>query len=328
MKKLFMGLSLILGFSAAWALDGTLKIQSEVEHPQTGQKITIDLGNYVFDVFRDRRELVQEVYNICKNPPEKIKTFIANRRNLRDNAKIDFNNPTSKSQYSKRLLYCSFFFENGKLNDLGEASYSYDKTLNEIVNKNIGSENFSDNFAEFIDSARADAKKDGVSFTTPNKTVSIKFGSRTIDATGAEGVATYPDFDYEFNVYDDRRELWKKTGEVCTKLQGSILNEIKNGNRNPSVSVWYVHPNGGLAELKSLRCNFYSDGTYTGYYIYKNDGYNHLKRASEMSKEDIEKWADRQSIVGENFNHDFMTLIDVANTSSKSSQKSSTKAKK
>ena len=329
MKKLFVALSLVLGFSAAQALDGTLKIQSYVNHPQTGQTITIDFGNYVFDVFRDRRELVREVYNICKNPPEKIKTFLANRKNLGDTfVTIRFNDPTSTHAY-KHLLDCSY--SGGKLYSLGDSSDISDKTINKIISENVNTM-FNYRFAVFIDAARADAKEKGVSITLPNKTVSIKFGSQTINPeTGAEGIATYPSLDYEFNVYDDRRELWKKTWEACTKLQGNILKEIENGSKNPNVSV-YFQVQGKLVELETLKCHFTNKGKY-GHHKAVGSMKDYTSgeiSADKVSKEDIEKWADEvsTSIHRRVFIDEFMTLVDAANASSKNSQKSGTKAKK
>ena len=52
--------------------------------------------------------------------------------------------------------------------------------------------------------------------------------------------------------------------------------------------------------------------------------------ADEISKEQIEKWANERSTLDSKwFNHEFMTLMDAADiVNSKSSQKSSTMAKK
>lgn len=276
MKKLFLVLSLCLGFSVGFALDGTLQIQSVVEHPQTGQDTTINLGTHIFDVFRGGRELVREVYGICQNPPAKVKTFIANRGNLGDDSvDIDFSyaNSQDKSGFGTVISCTCYYISDGKskFSDIGGAGikeWNTNKTrpLNEIINDILGhSTSFSHNFALFIDAARAEAKSKGVNVSVPNKTITISFGSKVINDVGAESVSIYPSLDYKFNIYDDRRELWKATFNACTQLRGNILREIGNGNKNPSVSVWYKHPNGGLAELKTLKCEFNDDGRYKGY---------------------------------------------------------------
>lgn len=329
MKKLFLVLSLCLGFSVGFALDGTLQIQSVVKHPQTGQRTTINLGTHTFDVFRGGRELVREVYGICQNPPAKVKTFIANRKNLGDySAKILFKyaNPQDKSGFGT-VIDCKYNLSGGKSEfesiNGQEIKYEWSKSkikpLNEIINDNH-------NFALFIDAARAEAKAKGVNVSVPNKTITISFGAKVINDVGAESVSIYPSLDYKFNIYDDRRELWKATFNACTQLRGNILREISNGNTNPSVSVWYEHPNGGLAELKSLKCSFNGDGRYEGYY--GNNGYEYRSGkidAQSISQADIEKWADEKATDrysnADEFNEDFMTLIDAANTGAKQGKK-------
>lgn len=304
MKALFLVLSLCLGFSVAVALDGTLQIQSVVKHPQTGQETTINLGTHTFDVFRDRRELIREVYNICKNPPAKIKTFIANRKNLGDSwVRIHFNNPSSRYM-GKAILDCEY--DKGKLYNVGKTRIYNDTTLDDRVDDIVSDKYFSDRFAEFIDTARADAKAKDINVSVPNKSVTIKFGTQVIDDTGAEGIATYPSLDYKFNVYEDRRELVKKVWESCAKLEGNMLDEIKNGNKNPSMSVWYEHPNGGLDELKSLKCRFSSR---TG----ELDSLHGSIWAN--SAEEVSKKAAKNEYVSD----DYMKLIDAANAGTKKS---------
>lgn len=343
MKKLFLVLSLCLGFSVGFALDGTLQIQSVVEHPQTGQDTTINLGTHTFDVFRGARELVREVYGICQNPPAKVKTFIANRKNLGDTSvDIDFSyaNSQDKSGFGTAVISCEYNLRYGKseFESIGEVkikkwdSHSMQnktRPLNEIINEVlfgifIETPRFPYNFALFIDAARAEAKAKGVSVSVPNKTITISFGSKVINDVGAESVSIYPSLDYKFNVYDDRRELWKATFNACTQLRSNILREIGNGNTNPSVSVWYEHPNGGLAELKSLICLFNDDGRYTGYY--GNNSYEYQRGeidAQSISQADIEKWADKEATdeFSDEFNKDFITRIDAANAGAKQGKK-------
>lgn len=322
MKKLFLVLSLCLGFSVGFALDGTLQIQSVVEHPQTGQSTTINLGTHTFDVFRDRRELVREVYGICQNPPAKVKTFIANRKNLGDTSVevlFSYAYPKNESGFA-RVIYCTYNLRDGKSefeNMDGYAIKKWDshsrqnktKPLNEIINDILSDRYFSDKFALFIDAARAEAKAKGVNVSVPNKTITISFGAKVINDVGAESVSIYPSLDYKFNIYDDRRELWKATFNACTQLRGNILREIGNGNKNPSVSVWCEDPNGGLAELKTLKCEFNDDGRYIGY-----DGKND-------SQADIEEWADERVTSVLEFNNDFITLIDTVNADAKQGKK-------
>ena len=345
MKKLFLVLSLCLGFSVGFALDGTLQIQSVVAHPQTEQRTTINLGTHTFDVFMGGRELVREVYGICQNPPAKVKTFIANRKNLGDTSvDIDFSyaNSQDKSGFGT-VIYCEYNLRYGKsefesiegikIKKWDSHSMQHKtKPLNEIINYILFEEyaTFPHNFALFIDAARAEAKAKGVNVSVPNKTITISFGAKVINDVGAESVSIYPSLDYKFNVYDDRRELWKATFNACTQLRGNILREIGKGNKNPSVSVWYEHPNGGLAELESLKCEFNDDGRYKGY-----DGNNRYEYrsgkidAQSISQADIEQWADWKTIVTNNndswangrFIYDFMTLIDVANAGAKQSKK-------
>ncbi len=320
MKKLFLVLSLCLGFSVGFALDGTLQIQSVVAHPQTRQDTTINLGTHTFDVFRGARELAREVYGICQNPPAKVKTFIANRKNLGDySAKILFKyaNPQDKSGFAT-IIECRYDLEYGKSEF--DSMNGYGTELNRVIDSMIydfHSEpeyKFPRNFALFIDAARAEAKAKGVNVSVPNKTITISFGAKVINDVGAESVSIYPSLDYKFNIYDDRRELWKATFNACTQLRGNILREIGNGNKNPSVSVWYQHPNGGLAELESLKCEFNDDGRYIGY-----DGKND-------SQADIAEWADekaiRSNVVGvSEFSTDFMTLVDTVNAGAKQGKK-------
>lgn len=322
MKKLFLVLSLCLGFSVGFALDGTLQIQSVVEHPQTGQDTTINLGTHTFDVFRGGRELVREVYGICQNPPAKVKTFIANRKNLGDTSvyvRFSYANPRDESGFGT-VIYCEYNLRDGKSEFKSMDGYAIknrqNKTrpLNEIVNDvfsgdfGLGYNGFPD-FALFIDAARAEARAKGVNVSIPNKTITISFGSKVINDVGAESVSIYPSLDYKFNVYDDRRELWKATFNACTQLRGNILREIDKGNKNPSVSVWYEHPNGGLAELESLKCKFNDDGTYKGYYG-KND-----------SQADIEEWADKKATADKDFNKDFTIFIDTVSAGAKQGKK-------
>lgn len=331
MKKLFLVLSLCLGFSVGFALDGTLQIQSVVEHPQTGQDTTINLGTHTFDVFRGGRELVREVYGICQNPPAKVKTFIANRKNLGDtgaNVQFSYATPQYESGFGT-VISCTYNLRDGKSEferiEGREIKDWQNKTrpLNEIINDILFEYgNFPHNFALFIDAARAEAKVKGVNVSIPNKTITISFGSKVINDVGAESVSIYPSLDYKFNVYDDRRELWKATFNACTQLRGNILREIGKGNKNPSVSVWYEHPNGGLAELKSLKCEFNGDGRYKGY-----DGNNSYKYksgkidAQSISQADIEKWADERATSVLEFNEDFITLIDAVNAGAKQGKK-------
>lgn len=111
-----------------------------------------------------------------------------------------------------------------------------------------------------------------------------------------------------------------------TQLRGNILREIGNGSKNPSVSVWYEHPNGGLAELETLKCEFNDDGRYKGYdgkssYEYKSGKID----AQSISQADIEEWADEKATDdfygADKFNKDFMTLIDAANAGAKQGKK-------
>lgn len=340
MKRVFAVLSLCLGFSVAFGLDGTLHIESVVTHPQTGASTTINLGTYTFDVFKDRRELVREVYALCKNPPEKVKTFIANRRNSGDDSiKISFGAKNAPGFKYVEVLSCKL--KEGKLDRIGAFNGAgieeIDGVVDYIVTDDyIGYNNkgkFSRAFALFIDSARAEAKAKDINVTTPNKSITIKFGTREINPeTGAEGISTYPSLDYEFNVYDDRRELWKATFNACTKLRGDILNEIKNGNSRPTISVWYKHPQGGLAELESLKCEFFdNNGRYIAKIVY-NGVYNEAIVAEKLSKKEIEKWVDEEATDVDSrsrnfFNRDFMTLIDMANAGTKQT-KSNPKTKK
>lgn len=337
MKKLFLVLSLCLGFSVGFALDGTLQIQSVVEHPQTGQDTTINLGTHTFDVFRGARELVREVYGICQNPPAKVKTFIANRKNLGDysvEVRFSYANPKNESGFGT-VISCTYSLSGGKseFENINGISLEYllqnkTKPLNEIINDILSDAFFPHHFALFIDAARAEAKAKGVSVSVPNKTITISFGAKVINDVGAESVSIYPSLDYKFNVYDDRRELWKATFNACTQLRGNILREIGKGNKNPSVSVWYEHPNGGLAELETLKCEFNDDGRYKGY-----DGNNDYEYrsgkidAQSISQADIEKWADERAttydggIDVKRFNEDFITLIDAVNAGAKQGKK-------
>ena len=335
MKKLFLVLSLCLGFSVGFALDGTLQIQSVVEHPQTEQRTTINLGTHTFDVFRGARELVREVYGICQNPPAKVKTFIANRKNLGDTSAIvrfSYATPQDESGFA-RVIYCTYNLRDGKSEFEDMDDYAIKKwdshsrqnktiPLNEIINKILSDVSFLHNFALFIDAARAEAKAKGVNVSVPNKTITISFGAKVINDVGAESVSIYPSLDYKFNVYDDRRELWKATFNACTQLRGNILREIGKGNTNPSVSVWYEHPNGGLAELESLKCKFNDDGRYEGYNGNNDYEYRSGKiDAQSISQADIEKWADKQAAIDGNFNKDFITLIDAVNEGAKQGKK-------
>lgn len=328
MKKLFLVLSLCLGFSVGFALDGTLQIQSVVEHPQTGQDTTINLGTHTFDVFRGARELVREVYGICQNPPAKVKTFIANRKNLGDysvEVRFSYANPKNESGFGT-VTYCRYNLRDGKSEFESIGGENKIRPLNEIINDILGYKSFFHHFALFIDAVRAEAKAKGVNVSVPNKTITISFGSKTINDVGAESVSIYPSLDYKFNVYDDRRELWKATFNACTQLRGNILREIGNGSKNPSVSVWYEHPNGGLAELETLKCEFNDDGRYKGYdgkssYEYKSGKID----AQSISQADIEEWADEKATDdfygADKFNKDFMTLIDAANAGAKQGKK-------
>ena len=348
MKKLFLVLSLCLGFSVGFALDGTLQIQSVVAHPQTEQRTTINLGTHTFDVFRGGRELVREVYGICQNPPAKVKTFIANRKNLGDTSVevlFSYANPQDKSGFGT-VTYCTYNLRYGKSEFESIEGIKIKKwhshsmqhktrPLNEIINEVLFDRyvsRFHHNFALFIDAARAEARAKGVNVSIPNKTITISFGSKVINDVGAESVSIYPSLDYKFNIYDDRRELWKATFNACTQLRGNILREIGNGNKNPSVSVWYEHPNGGLAELKTLKCEFNDDGRYKGYYGNNDYEYESGKiDAQSISQADIEKWADERaatydgSVDVERFNEDFITLIDAVNAGAKQGKKQGSK---
>lgn len=351
MKKLFLVLSLCLGFSVGFALDGTLQIQSVVEHPQTGQRTTINLGTHTFDVFRGGRELVREVYGICQNPPAKVKTFIANRKNLGDTSVevlFSYANPRDESGFGT-VINCEYNLRDGKSEFKSinkQAIKKWDshsrqsKTipLNEIINDILFEKwvvGFPHNFALFIDAARAEAKAKGVNVSVPNKTITISFGAKVINDVGAESVSIYPSLDYKFNIYDDRRELWKATFNACTQLRGNILREISNGNTNPSVSVWYEHPNGGLAELKSLKCEFNDDGRYEAFSL-GNDSFDKYRSgeidAQSISQADIEQWADKEATSkdssADKFNKDFMTLIDAANAGAKQGKKQGGKKSK
>lgn len=198
MKKLFLVLSLCLGFSVGFALDGTLQIQSVVKHPQTRQDTTINLGTHTFDVFRGGRELVREVYGICQNPPAKVKTFIANRKNLGDtSARILFSyaNPRDESGFGT-VTYCTYNLRYGKsefesiegikIKKWDSHSMQHKtRPLNEIINTVLFEYgDFPYGFALFIDAARAEAKAKGVNVSVPNKTITISFGSKVINDVG------------------------------------------------------------------------------------------------------------------------------------------------
>lgn len=186
MKKLFLVLSLCLGFSVGFALDGTLQIQSVVEHPQTGQDTTINLGTHTFDVFRGARELVREVYGICQNPPAKVKTFIANRKNLGDysvEVRFSYANPKNESGFGT-VTYCRYNLRDGKSEFESIGGENKIRPLNEIINDILGYKSFFHHFALFIDAVRAEAKAKGVNVSVPNKTITISFGSKTINDVG------------------------------------------------------------------------------------------------------------------------------------------------
>lgn len=279
---------------------------------------------------------MREVYGICQNPPAKVKTFITNRKNLGDtsaNVRFSYANPRDESGFGT-IIKCEYNLSGGKsefesingreIKDRWNTSKT--RPLNEIINEVLFEYGGSYSFALFIDAARAEAKAKGVNVSVPNKTITISFGSKVINDVGAESVSIYPSLDYKFNVYDDRRELWKATFNACTQLRGNILREIGKGNKNPSVSVWYEHPNGGLAELKSLKCEFNGDGRYINY---GGNNYGEYQRgeidAQSISQADIEQWADERAANtaygAYEFNKDFITLIDAANAGAKQGKK-------
>lgn len=293
MKRLFLVLSLCLGFSAAVALDGTLQIMTEKDILLSeGQETTASLGTYTFDVFKGADELVRELYGICKKPPQKVKNLIS--RCDEKHIFFAYNLGGGYGWVLDCLYGCG---RNSKLEQIGYAEIDDDITLNEIITKNINGRSFGARFAGFIDAARAEAKAKGVNVKVPNKTTTIKLIERE---------KTYDSFD--FNVYDDRRELVKKVLESCAKLRETMLDEIKNGDKNAIfLHPMYEYAQGKLYELSCLSCRFGSDESY----IANTDNWASVSLDKKVDEKELERFIEA-TVYGWGFNQHYMIMMSYA----------------
>lgn len=311
-----------------------------VDNPQGGSNIFVSLGTHSFDVFRDRRELVREVYEICVNPPEKFKNFIQNSKQIkwrRLEISLFFRVKTaygSRDFDERKILTCSFDKEDSALSSLnGEETPNKAEYVNlrEMIDTIINNKNFSQNFVYLIDAARSQHEANKINLNPPSKIATLKLGIKAVDPTnGREGLSFFKELNFDVNA--DRRELVKLIYEICDKpnanMSAYIAQELNRGTSSPRISVWYKDKNGKFVEFDQLKCTFRKDGlAYLGAPL--SGGGVPRKSSSSTHRVDIinmlfgdgksekEKSSFGNSLVDgtsrESFSHSFTGLIDSAN---------------
>ncbi len=247
----------------------TMTIGQNVRPTNGGNRVMVTLGSYSFDVYRDRREMVREVYQLCVNPSQQIQTFIKNRLKSNQN----------KSQFAREAPAINFYYANqdlkGELYPIFTCTYDEDGLLefngkeppnradyvklDEMVDEVIGEkyygklrdgmyDSFSYKFAGLIDTAKAQAKAQNIKITPPSKEIPIKFGVRDINpATGEDRLVIFKEI--VFDVNKDRRDLFKAVYNVCANPNYNMKNYI-NANRDEYILTLYPNADGHLIEFK------------------------------------------------------------------------------
>ena len=263
MKKVF--LALILGFIAAFGDNVTLVFGGLASNPQGGS-VEVKLGEYAFDVYKNRRELVREVYSICTKPTAKIQEYITNRlrANTSPSVYVWYYHPDDDGK-STTILKCSFDSKGlYAINDVSTPNRG--AKSNEMVQKIISNASFSHNFMRLIDCANAELAAKNATSTKPSRMLGLKFGARAVDASnGQEFISDLGDL--SFDIFKDRRELVREVYASCLnpneKMQNFIAYERGKGNNSPEISVYYFNPNleqPRFVASESLICYFNDKG--------------------------------------------------------------------
>lgn len=321
-----------------------------VDNPQGGSNIFVSLGTHSFDVFRDRRELVREVYEICVNPPEKFKNFIQNSKQIewrrrRLEISLFFRVKTaygSRDFDERKILTCSFDKEDSALSSLnGEETPNKAEYVNlsEMIDTIINKKNFSQNFVYLIDAARSQHEANKINLNPPSKIATLKLGIKAVDPTnGREGLSFFKELNFDVNT--DRRELVKLIYEICDKpnanMSAYIAQELNRSSMSfPTISVWYKDKNGKFVEFDQLKCTYHKSGgksdllslgntSKSNGLPYKSSNSTHRvdiinmllgdgKSEKEKSQMDILGKSVADGISRESFSHSFTGLIDSAN---------------
>lgn len=242
----------------------TLTIGSKVKG------VMITLGSFSFDVYRDRRELVREFYNVCLKPNEKMQTFIKTRlgQNKKEKPEISLYYPDQQNKGKlSDILVCTYdedgLLEFNGLEPPNRADYvNFDEMIEDVTNgkafggKRRGSD-FSWKFARLIEVANIQAEVKNLVIVPPSREIDIYFGVDDVDrTTGKEGVNVFDKITVD--MHKDRRELFKAVAKVCANPNNRMLSYVMEKGSIVDVFTWYKHPQGGLIKLeRKLNCNYY-----------------------------------------------------------------------
>ena len=309
-------MALNLAFVITIADEVTLVFGGLVSNPQSGS-VQVKLGEYAFDVHKDRRELVREVYSICAKPPTKIQEFINNRLNANSyenqSVYVWYYHPNKKGK-STSILQCSFNKDGlYSLNGIYTPKRS-GETINTMVQQIIKNNSFSYNFVQLIDCANIERIAKDIPSTAPSKILTLKFGAKVVDSqNGQEFIADLGDL--LFDVYKDRRELVREVYAHCLKpneqMKQHIDYEINKGKFVPHISLYYLNPNldtPSLVKIEQLTCYFNDKGLYS---------IGDIFTPNQRNQQGIKKQNDLVEAIVEGqyktlYSHDFVNLVDAA----------------
>lgn len=322
MKKFLFLLSLVFGF----ADEATLVFTGYEQDSQKGF-VSVNLAAYPFNVSKDRRELVKEIYAICQNPPAQLKSYIQSSLDRADAPSIDlaYYHPSAEGNFDV-ILTC-FYDRKGVLSAINRYS-TPSVALDELVKRIVDNRDFSDHFVRVIDCARSELAAKGGTSTMPSKNITLKFGASVVDRTS--GQKTTLDLgDLAFDVNQDRGELVRKVYQSCKDIDGDMLNfvgqELISGTKKPNVSVYYFDDKGRLSEFETLKCTFNEKGVVSM-------GMDNISTPNQKNYDN--KTTDQliktrlYGSRGKIFSHEFLSLVDAANFEEKAKNTSKSSKKK
>ena len=338
------GLNLNSTNSAKKAPSSTLTFGYSAYVSQTGRNTKVELETLSFDFYKDRRELVREVYNRCSNPSAKFKEFLAN----------GYDTIYLMNEQVGWILKCQY--KDGKFNyvDTGNQSlrvlFAMHGRLPEFVMNSDIDEQIeifaNDKESEFIRSylnlydiflAEQAAKGNK---NAPTQTIQLIFGEETINpSTGKRGIEQRHTLD--FDVYKGRRELVKAVYKACSnpsekmkeyinyELRPKLIGENRERQESTKISVWYDTKGNGFKEIEKLQCKFVKlglskigDVALAEYDEIKKEtvsltnmagtllNVDFLKSKGNISDSTLNQIVD--DVISDLFNYEFVQLFDTA----------------
>lgn len=338
--------------SAKKAPSSMLTFGSSVKNQQTGRFINVEIETLSFDFYKDRRELVREVYERCSNPSAKFKEFLANGYDtihlMNEQEGILLRCKFNKDgKFEKIMLGANGLstFDNGAIYNM-ESFANEPEVRGGYTQKRGFISAYLDIMDIFITEQAAKGDKNA-----STQTIKLVFGEETINtSTGKKGVEQRHTLD--FDVYKGRRELIKAVYKACSnpsekmkeyinyELRPKLIGESRERQTSTNISVWYDTKDKGFKEIRTLRCKVVPLGliqlgyvSLTGKEIAKEQGsltnmagtllnIDFLKSKGNISDSALDEIVDdvikdragRNSKSSEDplFNYEFMQLFDTA----------------